>query len=218
MFGGIGAAGALSPNMGTMYASQMGASMIMSVLGQVEGKAQKKAKISESESVMLYNMVRNTADKMVENYRDYKKSLSTVARANEDLVALHNMAGEPGTAQDASHQLEMEYTLRKAQRDIEEKAADLRKYRQALQDLAGPDAVAKLDKQILDEDTTVASQTQTSITADGQPPAGSPSDSPQVDSNSKSQAVKTEDVPTEDAKPSSSAGGRQTASTPGSRG
>jgi hypothetical protein len=167
MFGGIGAVGAMSPNMGTMYASQMGASMIMSVLGQVEGKQQKKAKISESESVMLYNIVRNTADKMVENYRDYTKSLASVAHASEDLAALQNMAGEAGVGnpQDANHQLEMEYTLRKAQRDIEEKSADLRKYRQALQDLAGPDAVAKLDKQISEENTAVASETPTSITA-----------------------------------------------------
>jgi hypothetical protein len=226
MFGGMGAAGALSPNMGTMYASQMGASMIMSVLGQVEGKAEKKAKISESESVMLYNMVRSTADKMVENYRDYKKSLASVTRANEDLIALHNMAGESGTPQEASHQLEMEYTLRKAQRDIEEKAADMRKYRQALQDLAGPDAIAKLDKQVLDEDTAVASQTQTSITADGQQPGVSVSATSQVgtdsllqpDPNSKSPNTKGDDVQSEDAKASGQAGGRQTASTPGSQG
>lgn len=212
LFGGVGAVGAMSPNMGTLYASQMGASMIMSVLGQVEGKAEKRAKISESESVMLYNMVRNTADKMVENYRDYTKSLTSVARATEDLVALQNMAGEAIATQDAGRQLEMQYTLKKAQRDIEEKSADLRKYRQALQDLAGSEALAKLDKQIQDENTRVADETQTAGTVIADPvpatPAAASGDVAHVkDDADSSKTQRAGDTKTDDSKP-------QTASAP----
>jgi hypothetical protein len=61
------------------------------------------------------------------------------------------MVAEARSGQDSAKQLEMEYTLRKQQRDLDSIADDLRGHRQSLIDLAGADAVDKLDKELFDE-------------------------------------------------------------------
>ena len=97
---------------------------------------------------MLYQMVRKTADRLVEKYRDYKKEHLALMRANDDFQDLQKMARDAREGQGAPQQLEIEYTLRKQQRDIEGLEQNLGKVRQGLVDLAGPQAVAKLDKEI----------------------------------------------------------------------
>ncbi len=129
----------------------MGGSMIQTALGISQNKADKKAKLSQEEEIMMYNMVRTTCDKLVSFYRQYKKSSNTLSRAADDLQDLQNMVGEAKAGQDASKQLEMEYTLRKQQRDMDAVADDLQHHRQNLVDLSGPEAVAKLDKQMVEE-------------------------------------------------------------------
>jgi uncharacterized membrane-anchored protein YhcB (DUF1043 family) len=53
--------------------------------------------------------------------------------------------------QDAAKQLEMEYTVRKAQRDMINISDDIHRYRQSLTDMAGNDAVDKLDQDVQTE-------------------------------------------------------------------
>jgi hypothetical protein len=91
-------------------------------------------------------MVRNTADKMVDHYRDYKRNVVGIQRATADLEDLKAMAAES-----TSRPLETEYTLRKQKRDIETLADDVHRYRQNLIDLAGSEAVDKLDQDIARE-------------------------------------------------------------------
>lgn len=150
-FGGLGAMYMMSPNVGTFAAYGMGSSMIQQVLGARQSKADKKAKLSQEEEIMMYNMVRSTCDKLVSFYRQYKKCSNTLGRAADDLQDLQNMVNEAKAGQDSSKQLEMEYTLRKQQRDMDAVAEDLQHYRQNLVDLSGPEAVARLDKQLVEE-------------------------------------------------------------------
>ncbi|MBX9770527.1 MAG: hypothetical protein K2X29_04110, partial [Candidatus Obscuribacterales bacterium] len=51
--------------------------------------------------------------------------------------------------------IEMEYTLRKAQRDVDVVANNVKHHRQSLIDLSGPEAVSKLDKQLDEEQKAV---------------------------------------------------------------
>lgn len=96
-------------------------------------------------------MVRGTADKLVDHYRNYRKEMTNLRLAEADLTALQTMVRETRSTQSPSTAIEMEYTLRKAQREINGITEDVRKYRQNLNDLAGGDAVAKLDKQLDEE-------------------------------------------------------------------
>jgi hypothetical protein len=150
-FGGMGAMSMMSPGMGTYAAASMGGGMIQSVLGMTQSKADKKAKLSQEEEIMMYNMVRTTCDKLVAFYREYKKCSSGLNRAADDYQDLQNMVAEAKGGQDSSKQLDMEYTLRKHRRDMDTIADDLKHHRQNLVDLSGPDAVASLDKQIIEE-------------------------------------------------------------------
>ena len=151
MYGAVGAAAMVSPNMGTMMGANMGASMISQVLGGTQANAAKKARLSESETIQLYGMVRGTADRLVDHYRNYRKEMTNLRLAEADLTALQTMVRETRSTQSPSTAIEMEYTLRKAQREINGITEDVRKYRQNLNDLAGGDAVAKLDKQLDEE-------------------------------------------------------------------
>ncbi|SRR5579875_153 len=168
VFGAMGAVNMISPNPGMYAANNMGASMIMNVLQMQENKTAAKAKLSQTEAIMLYNMVRGTADRLVENFRNYKKTVTTLNRATTDLQDMQGMVAEARAGQDTSKQLEMEYTLRKQQRDVDAIQEDLRRYRQSMVDLAGPDAVAKLDKQIEEEQNKIMQAT----------PAGTPNPNP----------------------------------------
>lgn len=151
IFGAMGAVTMLSPSPAAYAGSNMGASMIMNVLQLQENKQAQKARLSQTESIMLYNMVRSTADKLVEFYRNYKKSMVGLAKSLSDLQDLQNMVAEARAGQDAAKQLEMEYTIRKAQRDCDTMSEDAKRFRQSLVDLAGAEALAKLDKQLEDE-------------------------------------------------------------------
>ncbi len=151
MFGAMGAVTMMSPSIGTYAASSMGGSMVMNLLQLQEGKNAKKAKLSQTEAIMLYNMIRANADRLVDCFRNYKKNLVSLDRANADLNDLQAMVSDTRSNQDSSKQVDNEYTLRKAKRDIDSLSEEVRRYRQSLVDLAGTEAVCKLDKQINDE-------------------------------------------------------------------
>jgi hypothetical protein len=154
-FGGMGAAMMVSPNMGMYAATSAGSSMIQQVLGMREKADAKRAKLSQEEELVMFKMVRDTCDRLVDSFRDYKKHFTSLNRATTDLADLKAMVAEARSGQDPSKQLEMEYTLRKQQRDIDGVASDVRRQRLTLIDLAGEDAVDKLDKQIVDEQNKV---------------------------------------------------------------
>jgi len=214
-FGGMGAMSMMSPNMGTYAAASMGGSMIQNVLGMAQGKADKKAKLSQEEELMMFNMVRNICDKLVASFRDYKKSSSSLTRASSDLQDLQGMVAEARAGQDSAKQLEMEYTLRKQQRDLDALADDLRRHRQSLIDLAGADAVAKLDKQLVDEhgqidratgiDTSVVNNSDSKC-EDGHPVLNAQTDTPTIEDTHVGETSGTETTNTGNPK-------TQTAST-----
>lgn len=149
--GGLSAVSMINPTPGSYMLTQGGGSMLMQLLGAAESKQQRKAQISQTEAISLYQMVRNTADKLVENYRDYKKSVTRLDRSAKSLQNLQTMIAEARAGQDAAKQLDMEYTISKAQGDVEDCNDDARRHRQQLIDLAGAAAVEKLDQQIADQ-------------------------------------------------------------------
>lgn len=161
IFGAMGAATMMSPSVGMYAANNVGTNIIYNLLDLQQSKSEKKAQISQTEAIMLYNMVRVTADKLVDNYRNYKKSMGTLSKAAVDLQDLQGMISEARHGQDAAKQLDMEYTVRKAQRDLDSYSQDMQKFRQQLVDLSGVDAVVKLDRQLEEEASRVEGATST---------------------------------------------------------
>jgi len=164
LYAGVGTMGTVMPGQGA-YAMQNGAANVIGqIAGAVDSKNAKKAVLNQSEMIALYQMVRHTADTMVDHYRDYKKNVVQIQRATADFEDLKAMAAES-----TSRPLETEYTLRKQKRDIETIADDVHRYRQNLLDMAGSEAVDKLDldiareMQMLEETPVVAGKTKPTI-------------------------------------------------------
>lgn len=146
---GVGTIGMVSPTPGGYAMQNVGFSTMQQILNMTDSKAAKKAKITQTEQIILYNMIRDTADKLVLSYRNYKAKHQSLFKANSDFDELKNLAAE--AKKDGSKEVEIDYTLRKQQRDIEELGSQLGTLRQMLSDMAGAEAVAKLDGSIDDE-------------------------------------------------------------------
>ncbi len=149
--GSISMAGMVSPTQGTYMAQNFSHQLLGQLMGVVERRDQKMAQLGQAELIALYDMVRRTSDKLVDNYRLYKKNVVTLNRATTDFEELNNMMKAARSGQDAAKQLEMEYTVRKAQRDVIGISDDIHRFRQGLVDMAGADAVGKLDVSVQDE-------------------------------------------------------------------
>ncbi|MBX9948795.1 MAG: hypothetical protein K2Y39_06520, partial [Candidatus Obscuribacterales bacterium] len=148
---GVSAAAMMSPSPMTYASTQAGSQMIMNIMGMADAKAARKAQIDQGQAITLYKMVRDTADKVTETYRDYKKYVRRIDRSQAITADLQNMIQDARAGQDAAKQIEMEYTLAKSKGDIEEAVYDARRYRQSLIDLAGAEAVNKLDQALQDQ-------------------------------------------------------------------
>jgi hypothetical protein len=147
IYTGIGGIGVMAPGQGTYMMQNLSYNVFSQLLGAAEGARAKKANISQAEQIMLYNMIRNTAKQVVGDYRDYKLQHKKLMSANSDFEELKKMVSE-ASAGNSSQQIEMQYTLKKAQREISDIGGQLGKFRQHLIDLSGQDAIEKLDASI----------------------------------------------------------------------
>jgi hypothetical protein len=145
-----------------------GADLVKSVLVQGNSETAKKANITENEAIQLYNMIRNTAKTLVDNYYSYKKFHNSLNRAGIDLMDLQAMVKDAVAKSDAGKQSEMSYILRKQNREIEALKDELNQTRSRLVELAGEKAIGKLDAQIEVENGKLESETHI---GDAKPPS-----------------------------------------------
>jgi hypothetical protein len=150
MYGAMAGGGMMAGQMGTgaYMAQSAGASLVMQVLNSSAGRAARKAAVTETEAIMLYNMIRSVADKVGDNFHTYKRGISQVGRACTDYEDMQKMVSDARASQDSGKQIEMEFLLRKARREIDGLNDDARHAREALINLSGAEAVDILDKQI----------------------------------------------------------------------
>lgn len=151
LYGGLSTISILSPGIAGTATQNLGTSVLSNVLSLKDSADLEKARITQTEQILLFTMVRTTADNLVSNYRNYKKFYKNRKRALDDFAALKDMAIATRQNAGISEQFTIEYTLRKQQREIEALEDDLDIYRQALIDLAGVNAVLKLDKDLIEE-------------------------------------------------------------------
>lgn len=109
-------------------------------------------KLTDQEAREFYKSVRPLLADAVAHYRDYKVKRKQLHTANQDFEDLKKMIAESKNL-DASKQIEMEYTLRKLQKDIDEICKTFSAHRKFLVELAGEDAVQKIDINMIGEYT-----------------------------------------------------------------
>lgn len=135
-----------------------GTQLIMDVLADHESKADKKQGVKESDAIVLFKMIRDTAHKLTANFYNYKKFMNGLDRANLDLIDLTAMVGETREKVNSSHAAELDYLLRKQQRDIEAIKISMERCHNELSVLCGREAVNKLDVR-LDENISLNRRT-----------------------------------------------------------
>ncbi|MCW5824895.1 MAG: hypothetical protein KIT34_19010 [Cyanobacteria bacterium TGS_CYA1] len=113
----------------------------------------KREKISMIERRDFYNTFRDICDKVVGLYRDYKLMRKKLLNANEDFEDLKKMVADSKEA-DTTKQIEMQYILKKQQREIEEIGKQLEEFRKRLVEFTDEDAVNTLDKPVYTSNET----------------------------------------------------------------
>lgn len=126
----------------------VGTQMIMDVLLDKQTKADKKQANKESDAIMLYKMIRDTARKLTTNFYNYKKFMNGYDRANLDMIDLSAMVSNTREKVDSNKKLELSYLLRKQQRDIDAIKLSMDRCHKELTALCGQEAVDKLDVQL----------------------------------------------------------------------
>jgi len=138
-------------NMGMYMGTSSGVQMLSGLLSEQTNKNAKKQQISQEQATMLYKIVRDTAEKVVIEYRKYRQNRNEFQRATDDLEDLKSMVANAASRNNPAVAIEMEYTVRKAQRDVEKIIDEAKLHKQQLVDLAGSDAIARLDTQMDEE-------------------------------------------------------------------
>jgi len=103
---------------------------------------------SEDAEVHLQN-VRTQAKSLVICYREYLRLSRALLNADGKLSGKLDMPA----SLDSTSQLEWEYELRKAQRDIDQLVDDLKRARGSLAELVGSEAVRQIDEKLIGPDS-----------------------------------------------------------------
>lgn len=150
LYGAVTAGSVALPQAANMSGAlnRSGVQMIQQLLSATHSKDSAKASMTESESIMLYNSVRSVADRLVDNFHEYKKYVNLKDMAEHDYADLKGIVSSSWTDLSVKDQVEMVYFVNKSKREIEALDFDLRRCRQAIADLSGLEAVEKLDQQI----------------------------------------------------------------------
>ncbi len=129
------------------------------LLATAENGTERKVKISEADQILLYKMIRDTADKVVSGYRDYKAANKDLERANQDFKDLKKMVAD-SKDMDTAKQIEIQYTLRKQQREIEEIGRKIKESREAFSKLVGEPAMEELNHSLDKERLLISSSSK----------------------------------------------------------
>ena len=116
IYGGLGAVNMMVPGVPSNMATNMASQLISMLLGMQDEKEAKKQQNNSHEQIILFQMVRETAEKMVERFRLYKKDCNSLSVAERDFEDLSNMIAQTRGTQDPSEQVKLEYVLRKQKR------------------------------------------------------------------------------------------------------
>ena len=139
---------ALTNNAGAYYGSQVGGRVLGSVVEGKMNKNQAQLQLSQTESIILFMMIDEVAERLRERYHSYKKLMverilatSELEEAKQDVLDAQETASQ-------STQLFANIQRRSIEREIRNTDAQLRYQKNSLVELAGIEAVSEFDKQL----------------------------------------------------------------------
>ena len=128
-----------------------GANMIKVLFDKQSEKDAKQQSITQEQAAMLYKIVRDTADKLVVEYRQYRRCQGNLTRAYQNVQDFQGLAEVVRPTLKPVEALQLHYTLSCIERDRDNAEDEVRMHQRQLVDLAGSDAVANLNSQIYEE-------------------------------------------------------------------
>ena len=139
---------AFTSNAGSYYGSQVGGRVLGSVIEGKMHKNQTQLQLSQTETIILFMMIDEVAERLRERYHEYKRlmverSLATneLEETKKDCLDAHEM-NSPETEVLANIQ------RRAIERDIRNLDAQMRFHRNSLIELSGPQTISELDEQL----------------------------------------------------------------------
>ena len=139
---------ALSDNAGAYYGGQVGGRVLGSLLDGRMGKNEAVMQLSQTETIVLFMMIDEVAERLRQRYYSYKRLMTERALASLELEETRkdNLAARESESPAASILADIQ--RRGAEREIRKLDADLRYYKNALVELAGPQAIGDLESQL----------------------------------------------------------------------
>ncbi len=139
---------AFTNNTGAYYGSQVGGRILGSV---VEGKMKKDKsamQLSQTETIILFMMIDEVAERLRQRYHAYKGLMMERALATNELEESKKDSLDAHDSGVTSAEILAGIQRRSMEREIRRLDARLRSQKNALVELAGPQAVTELDQQL----------------------------------------------------------------------
>ena len=147
---------AITNNSGAYYGGQVGGRVLGSIL---EGKTSKNAAIqqlSQTEAIILFMMIDEVAERLRQRYHNYKRLMVERTLATSELGDAKNDNLDAKESSNLSAQILANIQRRSVEREIRKLDAEMRSHKNALIELAGPQAIGELDNQLkLELDATI---------------------------------------------------------------
>lgn len=139
---------AFTNNAGAFYGSQLGGRVLGSV---VEGKMQKnqaQIQLSQTEAIILFMMIDEVAERLRQRYHNYKRLMVERALATGELEEAKKDNLDAHESNTPGAELIATIQRRGVEREIRRLDAQIRSGKNALIELAGPQAISDLEEQL----------------------------------------------------------------------
>jgi len=139
---------AISDNVGAYYGGQLGGRVLGSVIEGKMKKNQAELQLSQTESIILFMMIDEVAERLRNRYHSYKKLMVERVLATKEVEEAKKDALEAQELNVSGGELIANIQRRGIEREVRKLDAQIRAQKNALVELSGPEAVGMLDEQL----------------------------------------------------------------------
>jgi len=139
---------AFTSNAGAFYGSQVGGRVLGSVVEGKMHKNQAQIQLSQTEAIILFMMVDEVAERLRQRYHSYKRLMIERALATNELGEAKKDALDAQGTDSSAVGVIASIQRRSVEREIRRLDAEIRSQKNALVELAGPEAISSLDEQL----------------------------------------------------------------------
>lgn len=137
-------------------ASYLGAGVASDIISGVSKKNKDKLILTQTEMVIMFMMIDEIAERVRQQYSNYKREMVDLLLAKEEMEAAKKEAEASLQINSPEAQFLSQIRIRQIEREVKRTEARLRSFRITLLDLCGNDALAQVDKLIEKEIKVIA--------------------------------------------------------------